>query len=108
MFINDFHDIAYLPPGLLYVNHASMFQSLAVDERQKIVVECQENLLVCDCVPQLLAVWRTKRAFISGGVNRPPASAESVSNRQPDTLVTVQRPCHTDAGSDDTDRKSSI
>nr|WP_241881453.1 hypothetical protein [Halorubrum sp. Ib24] len=108
MLINDFHDIAYLPSRLLYVNHAPMFQPLAFDERQKIVIECQEHPLVCDCVPQLLAVWVTKRAFISGGVNRPPASAEPVSNRQPNTLVTVQRPCHTDAGSDDADRKSSI
>jgi hypothetical protein len=106
--INDFHDIADLPSSLLYVTHASMFQSLAFDERQKIVVECQEHPLVCDCVPQLLAVWITKRAFISGGVNCPPTSAESVSNRKPDTLVTVHRPCHTDAGSDDADRKSSM
>jgi hypothetical protein len=40
MFINDFHDITNLPSRLLYVNHASMFQPLAFDERQKIVIEC--------------------------------------------------------------------
>jgi hypothetical protein len=74
MCIDGFHHVPYLTAFLSNEDDAGVFEALAFDEREEVVVERQENPVVLDGVRQLVPVGVAKRAFISGRMNSPAAA----------------------------------
>jgi len=72
------------------------------------VVEGQQNPAAFDRVPELFSVGFSQYSFASGGVNALPTTTEIIGDGDLDALVTVQRPRHAEAGSEDEVRKSSM
>ena len=82
-----------------------MIEVFAIDQGEKIVIECRQYSVAFLGVRELLTVGITETPFFASGVNRPSTATQAISDRNPDTFVAVQRP-HASAAF--TDRNSSI
>ncbi|ERH03167.1 MAG: hypothetical protein J07HN6_00018 [Halonotius sp. J07HN6] len=105
MFIDCFHHIADIPVGLLNVDDASVIKRVALDEGEKIVVKRHEQPVVVACVGQLPAVGVTETILPANGEDCSTPTTQSVRDRNPDTLVAVQR---SHASAESGDRKLSM
>jgi hypothetical protein len=103
--VDRFHDIPDVSSGLLNVNDSGVFESGTLDERKEIVVERHQNPVLLDRVREVFPVGVAQSSLVTSRVDGPATTAESVRDRNSDTLVTVQRP---HAGGDSADRKSSM
>ena len=75
MFVNNLHDITDLSSGLADVYQSLVWDPVAFDKREEVIVEGQQDPVVFDRVPQLFVVGISERAFVSGSVNGPTAPA---------------------------------
>lgn len=75
MFVDDLHDITDLSSRLADVYQSLVWDLVAFDEREEVIVEGQQDPVVFDRVPQLFVVGISERAFVSGSVNGPTAPA---------------------------------
>jgi hypothetical protein len=103
--VDRFHDIPDVSASLLNVDDSSVFESGTFDERKEVVVERHQNPVLLDRVREVFPVGVAQSPLVPSGVDGSAATAESVRDRYPDTLVTVQRP---HAFADSADLKSSM
>jgi hypothetical protein len=103
--VDRFHHITDVSSGLLNVNDSGVFESGTLNEREEVVVERHQNPVLLDNVREMFPVGVAQSSFVTSCIDGPATTAESIRDRDPDTLITVQRPY---AVADSADRKSSM
>jgi hypothetical protein len=101
-------DVADALACLVSMDDTAVMETLLADERKGIVVERQEDPVVLDDERELFSVGIARSVVLANGVYLPAALAKAIRDGNLDVLVAVDRPRHTEAGSDDAERNSSM
>ena len=105
MSIDGLDHVSDITVRLSDVTDASMLPADAFDERQEVVIERQQEPVAFEGVLEMIPVRISECVLAAGRMDRPASPTQSISDRNPDPLVTVHRP---HAGADSAGRNSWI
>lgn len=103
--IDRLDHVTDIAAGLSDVDDPGVVESSTLDERERVVVERQQQPVVRRRVRELFTIRVTEAVVVACRVDGPPATSEPIRDGNLDTLVTVDRP---HAGAASAGRTSSM